>query len=661
MKRHAFVAMPFGIKPDAGGNPIDFNRIYTTLLRPALEAADLDVIRADEEEGAGDIRVDMFQELLMADLVLVDLTIDNPNVWYELGVRHALRARGVVLALGPRGSNPFDVYTDRKFNYHLKDGAPDPALLGADLAGLTAMVRASLDAGPSQIVSPVYALLPNLREPDWKSLRIGAARAFWLRQDDWRDRIEHARRAERPEDILVLADEAPVSALCLEARLIAGQALVKGRHFHFALEQFEAACAADPANLEATRNRGLCLQRLGRDDEARSLYRRILDDHPADMETWALLGRLDKDAWVASWHQPGHSPEQMRDNAAYEDALLQEAIESYVTGFRRAPTHYYSGINALTLIHLYRHLTGQSSPYDAQLDCMTGGVAWAAGCERLDLETYWAAATLGDLAVLRGDPAATIRAYKEAIALSNDNWFALDSTLSQLRLLQILGFAPEAVAAGIQTFERALTRLTPPVERQLPDHVLLFSGHMIDAAGRQAPRFPADKESVAASAIATALDELAASPADLALTQGSSGGDILFAEAALARGLRLQLLLPLPEPDFIAQSILPASNGDTWRKRYLALRAHPLCLPPRVMSDELGPPPVDSHGVAASPFERCNAWLLNSALTLGIQRTRFICLWNGDSGDGPGGTEQMVEEVRRRTGQVTWLDTRKLW
>lgn len=100
MKPHAFVAMPFGAKKDSQGVEIDFNRVYAELIKPALEAVGLDVFRADEEERAGDIRTDMFQELLIADLVVADLTLDNPNVWYELGVRHALRARGVVLICG---------------------------------------------------------------------------------------------------------------------------------------------------------------------------------------------------------------------------------------------------------------------------------------------------------------------------------------------------------------------------------------------------------------------------------------------------------------------------------------------------------------------------------------------------------------------------------
>lgn len=68
MKLHAFVAMPFGIKQDSQGNEIDFNRVFAELIKPAIKSAGLDAFRADEEERVGDIRTDMFQELLIADL-----------------------------------------------------------------------------------------------------------------------------------------------------------------------------------------------------------------------------------------------------------------------------------------------------------------------------------------------------------------------------------------------------------------------------------------------------------------------------------------------------------------------------------------------------------------------------------------------------------------
>ena len=57
--------MPFGQKES-----IDFNKVYSEYIEPALEGAGFEVFRADEEQRAGNIRTDMFQELLLADLVV---------------------------------------------------------------------------------------------------------------------------------------------------------------------------------------------------------------------------------------------------------------------------------------------------------------------------------------------------------------------------------------------------------------------------------------------------------------------------------------------------------------------------------------------------------------------------------------------------------------
>src|SRR5690349_2565280 len=194
--------MPFGTKPGCDGQLIDFNRVYTEYIQSALEAAGMEVFRADEEQRAGDIITDMFQELLVADLVLADLTIDNPNVWYELGVRHALRARGVVLVSGGRATTAFDLYTDRKLRYGLKDGGPDPGTLASDRQKLAQMARAVMESWHGRKVSPVYHLMPNLREPDWRTLRIGDVLEFWERHDAWSDRVELAAKDGRVGDVL---------------------------------------------------------------------------------------------------------------------------------------------------------------------------------------------------------------------------------------------------------------------------------------------------------------------------------------------------------------------------------------------------------------------------------------------------------------------------
>ncbi len=161
MKLHVFVAMPFGIK-----NDIDFDRVFAELIEPGLSAAGYQVMRADQELSAGSIRTDMFQELLLADLVVADLTLDNPNVWYELGVRHALRARGVIqIASSARERMPFDVYTDRTLRYHLKNGAPDPDSLAKDRKALGDMAQATMARWHGYKISPVYHLLPDCPNP----------------------------------------------------------------------------------------------------------------------------------------------------------------------------------------------------------------------------------------------------------------------------------------------------------------------------------------------------------------------------------------------------------------------------------------------------------------------------------------------------------------
>jgi hypothetical protein len=182
-----------------------------------------------------------------------------------------------------------------------------------------------------------------------------------------------------------------------------------------------------------------------------------------------------------------------------------------------------------------------------------------------------------------------------------------------------------------------------------PRKVVLFSGHMIDKPGRSAPRFPASKEKVAASEIGRTLDQIgAAGDSDLAICGGACGGDLLFAEAAIARKLRLALYLPLPEKEFLVQSV-DFANAD-WHERYLKAKA---VAEFHVTPDELGPADED-------PFERNNLRMLDVAMSLGAEKLDFVCLWNGEGGDGPGGTQHLMQAVQRKGGKTHWLDTTKL-
>lgn len=187
-----------------------------------------------------------------------------------------------------------------------------------------------------------------------------------------------------------------------------------------------------------------------------------------------------------------------------------------------------------------------------------------------------------------------------------------------------------------------------------PRQVILFTGHMVDAPTRTLPRFPAALVPAAARRIAAALDAIDANGEDLAFTQGAAGGDLLFAEACLARAVPLRLLLPLAEPEFVAQSLLPVQDGAAWHARFRAVVAR-LDAPPREAPRVLG-----ALADGDDAFVRANHWLLESALAFGAERLRCICLWDGGGGDGPGGTRHLVDAVRRVGGEVQWIDTREL-
>lgn len=198
-------------------------------------------------------------------------------------------------------------------------------------------------------------------------------------------------------------------------------------------------------------------------------------------------------------------------------------------------------------------------------------------------------------------------------------------------------------------FDSALKKYKPPIE---PRYVFLFSGHMIDAQDRREARFPPKKEGKAAEALARKLDKIGAGQKDLALCSGACGGDILFAEASIHRGLRLEIRIPFDEPTFLKNSVTFA--GESWRDRYDAVKNNRLTTL-FMMPEELGLTPAD-----ANPYERNNLWMLYTALSMGPEKVRFICLWDGKGGDGPGGTKHMHDEVLNRSGQVYVIDTNKL-
>lgn len=166
-KGTCFVVMGFGKKTDfETGRTLDLDMSYQNMIKPAVEAAGLKCIRADEIVHSGMIDMPMYEQLLNADVVVADLSTSNKNALYELGVRHALRPyTTVVIAEDGIKIFPFDLnhVVVRQYHHLGEDVGFKEARRFSEL--LTKAIVEIMEKDPRDKDSPVYTLLSKLDPP----------------------------------------------------------------------------------------------------------------------------------------------------------------------------------------------------------------------------------------------------------------------------------------------------------------------------------------------------------------------------------------------------------------------------------------------------------------------------------------------------------------
>ena len=119
--KKCFVIMPIGDQEfgDIKVTTSDLKQRYDDLIKEAIQKADpsLEIVRADEVSFPGSITSDVITRIMHSDIVVADVTYPNPNVFYELGLRHACRVGTVIIRdkKGPR--IPFDILHLRHIEY----------------------------------------------------------------------------------------------------------------------------------------------------------------------------------------------------------------------------------------------------------------------------------------------------------------------------------------------------------------------------------------------------------------------------------------------------------------------------------------------------------------------------------------------------------------
>jgi hypothetical protein len=174
--------MPFGQKPDGMGGTVDFDAVYRELIAPAIESAGMEPLRADEEMAGGIIHKPMFERLILCEYAVADLTTANANVFYELGIRHAVRPWSTVLLFAEKARLPFDVAPLRAVLYRLVPGGTP-----ADAEDALAVVEGRLQEARKAITdSPIYELVENFPVPELDHIKT----------DVFRDRVRYSASAK---------------------------------------------------------------------------------------------------------------------------------------------------------------------------------------------------------------------------------------------------------------------------------------------------------------------------------------------------------------------------------------------------------------------------------------------------------------------------------
>lgn len=174
-------------------------------------------------------------------------------------------------------------------------------------------------------------------------------------------------------------------------------------------------------------------------------------------------------------------------------------------------------------------------------------------------------------------------------------------------------------------------------------HVVLASGHLVDAADRSVPRFPQSRVPWVADQVRAAFDDWHVGTDTTVITGGARGADIIAAEEANVRGARVLLCLALPPDEFERGSVdLP---GTDWRSRFRRLL--------HVGDVRVLDRAADQPGEPV--FARANAWMVDLARQLD-PRPRAVIVWDGKLGDGPGGTADLIDKLGYGTDDP-WLRT----
>lgn len=411
-----FALMPFGQKTGPGGAVVDFDDVYDRLIAPAIREANLEPLRADKETTGGIIHKPMFERLILCPFAVADLTTANANVFYELGVRHAVRPQTTVLVMSTSTRLPFDVSHLRAVPYALNPGGTPDQVDATRAAIVTRLIEAR-----QSVDSPLFQLVEGFQPPP----------VDHLKTDVFRERVDYsarvkadlaaARKAGRDAVAAIEAAQHPLdraeSGIVID--LFLSYRAVKAWTDMIALVDRMPRPLAETTMVQE--QLALALNRAGRGDQAEQVLVALLERRGPSSETYGILGRVYKDRYESALGS--NQPLAAR-------GFLKQAIDAYLKGFETDWRDAYPGVNAVTLMELRLPEPDPRGPGLIPIVRYAVERKMAAG-----KPDYWDYATLVELDVLAGAPEAAYEGLAQALAHVREPWEP-ETTARNLRLIR---------------------------------------------------------------------------------------------------------------------------------------------------------------------------------------------------------------------------------
>jgi hypothetical protein len=405
--------IPSSRRPLGPGQVIEFDQLYERAVVPAARNAGFRLIRAEQELGSI-ASEQALERLILADCVIADVSDEDADISYQLGIRQTLRPRGTALIAADFARRPF--YAASPVITYRVDPNGTPANVDGLVNQLKGWLREASDSPAND--SPVFSLigdLPAYRPDPAKAVAFRGGVESLLRYEEVLDR---AIRDGEGALITIVADPNFLSQAENNPELMVGLfiALRNAAAYKQMIELYDRMPLPLRRAPLVREQFALALDRTQRLEEAARTINEVVREEPTS-RTYALLGRIQKDRW----------DEARKAGSAEANELLRAAIDAYLNGYQLDWRDAYPGINAVTLMEMGDRIDPRQSELLPVVRFATLEHARSRG-------DYWDYATLLELDVLAADRVAAKQRLSETTVRASEKW-QLESTARNIKLI----------------------------------------------------------------------------------------------------------------------------------------------------------------------------------------------------------------------------------